>query len=56
VNEASNKCKIKITKGGTYLVSGNAPIAEKVIEPKGKTYEFKEKHIFPQLEHYAICR
>ncbi|MGW8115236.1 CDGSH iron-sulfur domain-containing protein [Caproicibacterium sp. NSD3] len=38
------------------LFQGMLPIAEKIIAPKGKTYEFKEKQIFPQSEHYAICR
>ena len=52
----SGMCKIKITKDGPYLVSGNVPIAEKIIVPKGKTYEFIEGRPLPQSEHYSHCR
>lgn len=50
------KCKIKIVKNGPYLVSGNVPLSEKIIVPKGRIYEFKAGRVFPQAEEYALCR
>ena len=37
----AQECKIKIIKNGPYLVSGNIPLFEKIITPKGKGYEYK---------------
>lgn len=48
--------KIKITENGPYIVSGNVPLSEKIIVPKGKSYEFKEGRELPQAEVYALCR
>lgn len=53
---AKSKGRIKIIKDGPYAVSGNIPIAEKIIVPKGMEYEFKEDRNFPQSESYALCR
>ena len=47
---------IKISKNGPYLVYGNIPLAEKIIVPKGRTYEFKEGRALPQSDEYALCR
>jgi|WetSurMetagenome_2_1015567.scaffolds.fasta_scaffold79893_2 CDGSH-type Zn-finger protein len=51
-----NNCKIKISPDGPYLVSGGVPLSEKVITPKGNSYELKEGRQLPQTEEYALCR
>ncbi len=56
MNDESIKYRIKITKDGPYLVSGNVPLSEKYILPKGRQYEFKEGRRLPQNESYALCR
>ncbi|MPM06268.1 hypothetical protein SDC9_52567 [bioreactor metagenome] len=38
--------KIRIIKDGHYWVTGNVPLSEKIITPKGKGYEFKEGRRF----------
>ncbi|HVI42392.1 MAG TPA: CDGSH iron-sulfur domain-containing protein [Anaerovoracaceae bacterium] len=48
--------KIKIVRGGPYIVSGNVPLSEKIITPKAKGYEYKDGRVFPQSETYALCR
>lgn len=48
--------KIKIKENGPYIVSGNIPLTEKIIVPKGKSYEFKNGRELPQSEEYALCR
>jgi CDGSH-type Zn-finger protein len=48
--------KIKILKNGPYVVSGNVPLDEKIIVPKGREYEFEEGCKLPQSERYALCR
>lgn len=48
--------KIKITKNGPYIVTGNVPLSEKIIVPVGKHYEYEEGKTLPQAETYALCR
>jgi CDGSH-type Zn-finger protein len=48
--------KIKITKNGPYIVSGNVPLHEKIIVPKGKGYVLEEGRPLPQAETYVLCR
>lgn len=36
VHKDTTKCKIKITKDGPYIVSGNIPLSEKIIVPKAE--------------------
>lgn len=48
--------RIKITKDGPYLVSGNIPIRELIITPKGHHYVFTQGRTLPQAETYALCR
>jgi CDGSH-type Zn-finger protein len=48
--------KIKITKDGPYLVSGNVPLTEKIIVPQGNGYVYQEGRELPQEESYALCR
>ena len=50
------KAKIKVTKNGPYIVTGNVKLSEKVITSKGKTYEYKEGRTFLQQDEYALCR
>lgn len=48
--------KIKVTENGPYLVTGNIPLLEKVIVPKGNGYVFKNGRPLPQSERYLLCR
>jgi CDGSH-type Zn-finger protein len=52
----NNKQKIKILKNGPYLVTGNVPLSEKIITPKGRSYELKDGRKLPQSEEYELCR
>lgn len=52
----NKKSKIKISNAGPYIVSGNVPLSEKIIIPKGRGYEFIEGRELPQSEEYALCR
>jgi CDGSH-type Zn-finger protein len=53
---SEKQCKIKVSKNGPYFISGNVPLSEKIITPKGKGYEYKDGRKFPQSEKYALCR
>lgn len=48
--------KIKISAAGPYIVSGNVPLAEKIIVPNRRGYEFKDGRELPQSEEYSLCR
>lgn len=50
------KPKIKITKAGPYIVTGNVKLSEKIIVPEGHKYKLKEGRDLPQAETYALCR
>jgi CDGSH-type Zn-finger protein len=50
------ECRIKIIKHGPYIISGNVPLYEKIITPKGRGYEYKEGRELPQSEVYSLCR
>lgn len=54
--ENNRKMKIKIVKNGPYIVTGNVPLSEKIITPKGKRYEYKAGRVFPEAKEYALCR
>jgi CDGSH-type Zn-finger protein len=56
MENANKKIKIKILKNGPYVVSGNVPLTEKIIVPKGNGYEFIDGRLFSQSEQYALCR
>lgn len=57
MTQDNNKdCKITILKNGPYIITGNVPLSEQIIVPKGKGYEYKEGCSFPQAEQYALCR
>jgi len=48
--------KIKVIKNGPYIITGNVPLSEKIIVPKGKEYELKDGRELPQAEEYHLCR
>ncbi len=48
--------KIKIIKGGPYVVTGCIPLAEKIIIPVGNHYEYQEGQEYPLQAEYALCR
>ena len=56
MNNKKKEFKIKIEKNGPYIISGNIPLTERIIVPKGKSYEFKNGRELPQSEEYALCR
>ena len=47
---------IRILKDGPYLVTGNVPLSEKIIVPRGDGYVYKEGRALPQRETYLLCR
>lgn len=49
-------CKVKITKDGPYVVSGNVPLEEKVILNNGQENYYADGRILPQEKVYALCR
>lgn len=51
-----HKYKIKIIENGPYVVTGNIPLAEKIIVPNGRKYKLKSGKELPQSESYALCR
>jgi len=48
--------RIKVTEDGPYLVTGNVPLYEKKITPRGKGYVLEPGRELPQAESYALCR
>ena len=48
--------KIRIIKGGPYIVTGGVPLSERIITPRGRGYEYKAGRELPQSEEYALCR
>jgi CDGSH-type Zn-finger protein len=50
------KAKIRIVPGGPYIVSGGVPLREKIIEPEGGHYVYRDGRGLPQAETYALCR
>ena len=48
--------KIRITKNGPYLVTGNISLGEMIILPTKNGNIYKEGRTFPSQEEYALCR
>lgn len=50
--------KIKITKGGPYLVLGNIPITKQTIiaNEEGRSVKWEEDDCYTMQEEYALCR
>lgn len=49
---------VEITKNGTYLVSGNLPLATEIIgtNQEGDSVKWEKGAKFPAQEKYALCR
>lgn len=52
----NKESKIRILKDGPYLVTGNVPLSEKIIIPRGEGYVYEEGRPLPQRETYSLCR
>lgn len=52
------KGKIKVSKNGPYIVSGETPLAEHKMEfdEEGNPCKWREGKRFPSQEKYALCR
>ena len=50
------EARIRIIKNGPYLVSGNIPLSEKIIVPRGAGYVYQEGRVLPQRATYSLCR
>ena len=48
--------KIKIIQGGPYIVSGNIPLEEKIIQPHSPGVVYEQGKSYPREEEYALCR
>lgn len=50
--------RVVVTKNGPYLVSGSIPMARQTIvsDAEGGSEEWREGHVFPPQESYALCR
>lgn len=56
LRQINKDVKIKIIKDGPYIVTGDVPMVEKIITPKGNSYEYKEGRTFPRKKVYSLCR
>jgi len=52
----NKKGKIKIIKNGPYIVTGNIPLTEKIITPKGGGYVYVQGEQYEDKESYSLCR
>ena len=55
---SSDRFKIKVSKNGPYVVSGEIPLAKQTIgiDAEGYSYEWREGTKYPSQENYALCR
>lgn len=56
MSKVTKDMRIKIIKNGPYVVSGDIPLCEKIIEPKGNGYVYKEGRKFTHSKTYSLCR
>lgn len=56
MSNEKKKYRIKIVNNGSYIVTGNVPLSEKIIVQNEKEYELKEGRELPQSEEYNLCR
>lgn len=56
MSKLNKDMKIKIIKNGPYIVSGDIPLVEKIIEPTGDRYIYKKGRDFPRAKTYSLCR
>lgn len=56
--DAKGGMKIKVTKGGPYLVTGNIPMSKQIIitDNKQNSLRWEEGTHYPEKEEYALCR
>jgi CDGSH-type Zn-finger protein len=56
--KGDNEPRIKVTKNGPYIVSGNVPLIKMKIEvdEDGCPYRWQETGRFPQRNMYLLCR
>jgi CDGSH-type Zn-finger protein len=54
----SNVPHVKVTRNGSYLVSGGVPLSKQTIgiDPAGYSYEWRQGEHYPPRETYALCR
>ena len=55
MNEEQQKI-IRITADGPYVVSGNIPLEEKIIQEIGRRVVYKQGKKYPPMPSYALCR
>jgi CDGSH-type Zn-finger protein len=57
-HKGPKKFKIKVINNGSYLVSGDLPLSEKIIgvDADGQSHGWQEGQKFPAQENYALCR
>ncbi|MGI6175146.1 MAG: CDGSH iron-sulfur domain-containing protein [Christensenellales bacterium] len=51
-----NTPRIRIRKDGPYMVTGNVPLFELIIESDGEDYRYKQGRVFPLQANYSLCR
>lgn len=56
ISASGEKGRIKIIKGGPYVVTGSIPLSGKRIVPVGKHNEYHAVRDYPLQEEYALCR
>ncbi len=58
MNDKKNAPRIKVTKDGPYIVSGNVPLTEEriVLGPDGEPAKWDKGPSLPHQETYALCR
>jgi CDGSH-type Zn-finger protein len=56
--ETASEYRIKVTKNGPYLVSGNVPLSEQMIctDADGQCHGWNEGKKYSAQEDYALCR
>ncbi len=54
----NGKPKIKIIKGGPYIVSGGVPLLKQIIDTddEGHSYQWRMETEYPLKETYSLCR
>jgi CDGSH-type Zn-finger protein len=54
----TEKQKIKVSKNGPYVVSGNLPLEKEIMVPdkEGNPEEWAKGEKYPNQENYALCR
>jgi CDGSH-type Zn-finger protein len=58
-SEARNdRCKVKVSRNGPYLVSGRIPMIRQIIvtDTEGIPNQWFEDNVYPLIENCAICR